>query len=93
MASFVVYGTVPPFDGYEFNLRVDNARELEEFYRNERIDTLLRYAEGKPAFTVRGRLAAQCKPFDRVRHVIDARDRKSGRGLVGVSIEVMDFKE
>jgi len=89
MAEFIAYGTVPPFDGYEFNLRVDNARELEEFYRVERIDTKISYAEGKPALTVRGELAARCKPYDRVRHIIETKDRKNGRGIIGVSIEVI----
>ncbi len=89
MAQFVVYGTVPPFEGYEFNLRVDNGRELEKFYRIERIDTKLRYAEGKPALSVRGELTTRCKPFDRVRHVIETKDRRNGRGIIGVSIEVI----
>jgi len=89
MAQFIAYGTVPPFNGYEFNLRVDNARELEEFYRSERIDTKLRYAEGKPALSVRGELAARCNPFDRVRHVIETKDRRNGRGIIGVSIEII----
>jgi hypothetical protein len=89
MTQFIAYGTVPSFKGYEFNLRVDNARELEAFYRDERIDTKLFYAEGKPALTVRGELAARCKPYDRVRHIIETKDRKNGRGIIGVSIEVI----
>ena len=89
MPQFTVIGRVPPFNSNEFYLRVENDKELEEFFKVERIDTRLGYAEGKPVIGVRGRLASVCKPGDRVRHIIETQDKKNGfRGIVGISIKV-----
>lgn len=90
MGQIKVIGTVPPFNGKEFWLRVDNGHELEKFFRVEGIDTKLGYAEGKPVICVRGELASCCRHGNRVRHTIETKDRKNGfRGIIGISIEVI----
>jgi hypothetical protein len=90
MSQFKVIGTVPPFIRNEFYLRVDNGKELEKFFRDEKIDTKLRDAEGKPLICVRGELTTYCKPGDHVRHTIEIQDRKNGfRGIKGINIEVL----
>ncbi len=67
-----------------------NGKELEKFFRDERIDTKLREAEGKPLISVRGELTTYCKPGDHVRHTIETQDRKNGfRGIKGIDIEVL----
>ena len=88
MSQFKAVGKVPFFSGNEFYLRVNNGKELESFYRTERIDTKLSYAEGKPVIGVRGELTSFCKPGDRVELTIETQDRKNGfRGIKGISLK------
>jgi hypothetical protein len=90
MGEFKVIGTVPPFVRNEFYLRVDNGNELEKFFRDEKIDTKLGYAEGKPVIGVRGELTTYCKPGDHVHHTIETQDKKNGfRGIKSISIKVL----
>lgn len=89
MSQLSVIGIVPPFYRNEFWLRVDNGAELEEFFKVEKIDTKLGYAEGKPLICVRGKLASCCKPGNRVRHIIETYDRKDGKRIRGIDIEVL----
>ena len=88
MAQFVVLGTVPYFEGDEFNLPADNGPELEAFYKGERIATTLHRVGAKPVITVRGRFARRCRSGKRVRHTIESVDRKSGRGIKAVDMEI-----
>jgi len=63
---------------------------LEKFFRDEKIDTTIRYIEGKPGLGVRGELTTYCKPGDRVHHIIETQDKKNGlRGIKGVNIKVL----
>lgn len=90
MSEFKAIGKVPVFKGNEFYLRVDNSKELEKFFRDEEIDTKLRYVEGKPVIGVKGDLTTYCKPGDRVHHTIETHDKKNGlRGIKGVNITVL----
>ena len=90
MSQFKAIGIVPPFNSNEFYLRVVNGKELEKFFKDEKIDTKLSYAEGKPVIGVRGILTTYCKPGDRVNHIIETQDEKNGlRGIKGVSIKVL----
>ena len=90
MSQFKAIGKVPLFNSSEFYLRVDNGKELENFYREERIDTKLDYADGKPVIGVRGELATRCKPGDLAELTIETKDRKNGfRGIKGISLTVL----
>ncbi len=89
MSQFKAIGKVPPFCNDEFYLRVTNGAELEKFFRAEKIDTKLGYAEGKPLICVKKKLACQCKPGDRVCLTIEAYDRKDGRRIRGINIDVL----
>jgi len=89
MKQFTVRGIVPPFKRNEFWLRVDNGAELEEFFKVEKIDTKLTYAEGKPLICVREKFASCCKPGNHIRHTIEVYDRKDGRRIRGIGIKVL----
>jgi len=90
MSQFKAVGKVPSFAGNEFYLRVNNGKELEKFYKDERIDTKLGYAEGKPVIGVRGELTTYCKPGNLVELIIETKDRKNRfRGIRGISIKVL----
>ena len=68
---------------------MDNGGELEKIFKIEKIDTKLGYAEGKPLICVRGKLANHCKPGDRVCHTIETYDRRDGKRIRGVDLEVL----
>jgi hypothetical protein len=70
-------------------LRVDNGRKLGTFFNVEKIDTKLGYAERRPLICVRGRLTRLCKPGDRVYHPIETYDRKDGKRIRGVDLEIL----
>jgi hypothetical protein len=90
MSQFKAVGIVPFFTSDEFYLRVNNGKELESFYKNDRIDTKLRRAEGKPVIGVRGELTTYCKPGNLVELIVETKDRKNGfRGIRGISIKVL----
>jgi len=56
----------------------------------ERIDTKLRYVEGKAVIGVRGELTTCCKPGNLFELIIETKDRKNGlRGIRGISIKVL----
>lgn len=91
MNQFKVFGIVPePIpDCKEFRLKADNGSELEEFFKNEKIDTKLDYSEGKPVIRVRKKFALLCHERDRVCHTIETHTTKFGKGIRGVDIEIL----
>ena len=90
MNQFKVEGRVPKLkpDFKEFRLKADNGLELEEFFKNEKIDTKLDYSDGKPVIVVRGKLALLCSEDDHVCLTIETYNRIDGKRIRGVDIKV-----
>lgn len=88
MATFEVRGTVVPFIGGQFNIEVDNAVELREFWDRESIDTILQDGRGgRPVVTVSAKeFVAKCKPGLKVVYTIETQDRGKRRGICGVTL-------
>ncbi len=87
MAQIEVKGIVPVnFDGDEFSLRVLDAEAIETFYRKNRVDTGLRYAEGLPIISVRGELASKCSPGETVLLKLETNERGGKIGIKNISV-------
>lgn len=95
MTTIQIRGFVPEsFKGKEFSLRVKDSAEIETFYRNEKIDTGLRYAEGYPIISVRGELASKCQPMDSVLLSVKSVSRSNGtRGIKNVDLQIIPNKK
>ena len=87
MAQIEIKGIVPEgFSGSEFSLRVLESEKIERFYRDNDIDTGLRYAEGYPIISVRGSLASRCIPGTRVVLALETNVRGGKLGIKNLSI-------
>lgn len=87
MAQIEVKGFVPEgFSGIEFSLRVLEAEKIEHFYRDNQIETGLRYAEGCPVISVRGELASSCIPEEKVILSLETNVRGGKLGIKNLSI-------
>ena len=90
MTQFVVRGEVVPFGSGQHNIRVQNAKELREFWTRERIDTLLDWAGEPPLVTISAQsFVSRCQPGDEVEYVIEAFDRADGRRIRGVDLRIV----
>ncbi len=90
MSQIEIKGFVPEsFDGIEFYMRVEDVKKIESFYREERIDTKLRYAEDYPLIGVRGKLASRCKPNDRVLLTLETTQRAGKIGIRNIDVRVL----
>jgi hypothetical protein len=92
MASqFVICGSVTKGIRDEWRIKAYNQVELEQWWDDQQIKTknprqhkgLLRHVP------IRGRLVSRCELGDRVRYTIQTVDRPNGRGVEGVSVEVV----
>lgn len=82
MPEFTIHGTVP--DGFqnEFPLGVENAEDLVRFWREAGIATRLSFqfvgSQRLPVIKVRGAMARECRPGNRILLCIETRDRVDG---------------
>jgi hypothetical protein len=90
--SFTVFGVVVGTLGSNLGIRVENEKELREFWKAHKIDTNMEWAgKGPPVFTV-GRRAdiEMCKPDDEVKMTIKVDGRKNGtRGVRTIDFDVL----
>jgi hypothetical protein len=87
MAQIEVKGIVPVnFSGDEFSLRVLEAEAIETFYRENCVDTGLRYAEGLPILSVRGDLASKCTPGETILLTLETNERGGKIGIRNISV-------
>jgi hypothetical protein len=90
MQMFTVEGTVPPFQGSEFDLPADNAEELLNFWCSAEIDTGLETKGGRPVIAVTARKFVQkCRPGLKVAYTFKVVERRNGRGIEGVTLQVL----
>jgi len=86
MSTFDAIGTVPPFDGEQFLLPIDNAEDFRQWLRDNKVTTLVNDRDGKPAVKMRGSFAAKCHPGEKICHTIECTDKGGKRGFRGLSV-------
>ncbi len=87
MERFAVIGTVPKFSGREFSLTVENGEDLQKWWRENDVATVLTTAAGRPRIRIRGIFAAACAPGSKIRLTIGLDERNGGRRIRGLSVE------
>lgn len=90
MSQIKIRGFVPnTFNGVGCSLRIEDSKEIEQFYVDEKIDTGLRYAGGYPVISISGEIASNCKPGDRVFLTVESNLRGGKIGIRNVEIEII----
>ena len=90
MGKFIVHGFVPDIDDHGFDIRVENVRELVNFWHTEQITTGLRRVNDIPTIAVRKHdFVKKCQPGDKVKLTIESVERRTGIGIRGVDLEVI----
>jgi len=91
MPQFTVRGEVVQMGDNQYNVRVQNAPELDQFWRENDIDTRLDWAgDSPPLVTVsRADLVALCRPGDTVDYNFETWDRADGRRIRGLALSVV----
>ena len=93
MAEFTATGVVIPTRGGDLGVRIENEAEANDFWREHKIDTDLRWFAPNELVISIGRKQdiAACKVGDRVSITVKVVDRAGGkRGIVTVGFKVLN---
>jgi hypothetical protein len=86
MSTFIIRGTVPEHRGSQFILPVDNAAAFTQWLAENRIDTTVGTVRGMPGVKMRGQFAAACRPGQKIRYTIEARDLGAKKCICGLRV-------